>query len=154
MRHVGTTGRTFASMSLGSAVFPDAENPPDDAALAARIGAPFNLIEAAVAAVPQGRTRITRVCKFSKTSGWYVTYDKGKQRIFYLFPQRGDFLLKIVFNDRGVEAITKADLPADVHTQVAGAKKFTEGTVLEFTAKRINERALTGLISIKLASIA
>ncbi|MBK7268937.1 MAG: hypothetical protein IPI07_05315 [Flavobacteriales bacterium] len=80
--------------------FLDPANPPDDKALGARIGEAFTVVKAAVEACDTGKARITFAWKFSKTSGWYVTCDRGSKRLFYLFLP-GDFLLRMVFSVKG-----------------------------------------------------
>ena len=141
-------------MAPQTPLFPVPGTPPKDTELALRIGRPFGIIEASLRSFTSGRTPIAHSWKFSKTSGWYVTYDKGKQRLFYLFPKRADFLLKIVFNDKGVQHLTTAVLPPDVRAKLHGAKKYAEGTLLEFTAREINAHVLAELLRIKVGSVA
>ena len=87
--------------------------------------------------------------KSSKTSGWYLTVDKGGQRLFYCFPRVGGFLLKLVYNDRGVQALKDAGLKLD---RLGTAKKYAEGTLLEFTWEEISEAQLTQLLRVKIGS--
>ncbi|MBK8614292.1 MAG: DUF3788 family protein [Flavobacteriales bacterium] len=69
-----------------------------------------------------GPARRGATWKFSKTSGWYVTVDKGKRRLFYLFPKPGSFLLKMTFNDKALELIRNSDLPATVKSRLNSAR--------------------------------
>lgn len=133
--------------------FPDPEKSPTDEALAAVIGKDFRIVTAAMDQLRNDHRTTGHSYRFSKTSGWYVVHDKGKQRICYLFPKRGGFLLKIVFNDKGVAALTKAEVGNAVKEKLRSAKKVAEGTVLEFTAVEITSKGLTDLLRIKVASM-
>lgn len=135
------------------APFPDPDKPPADEALALVIGKNFRIITLAVDGLRKDHKAITHFYKFSKTSGWYLTYDKGRQRLFYLFPKRDDFLLKIVFNDKGVALLNKMEIGAMVRRKLSLAKKYAEGTLLEFTAAEITAKVLTELLRIKIESV-
>ncbi len=133
--------------------FLDPAKAPADNALGARIGTSFSAVEAAVRACDTGKARITFTWKFSKTSGWYVTFDKGSKRLFYLFPKPGDFLLRMVFNEKGMAALREMDdLPSAVSAQVAKPKKYPEGVLIELTKAMASATVLTALLRIKLAS--
>ena len=86
---------------------------------------------------------------FSKTSGWHLNFDKGGQRLFHCFPRVGGFLMKLVYNDRGVQALKDAGLKLD---RLGTAKKYAEGTLLEFTWEEISEAQLTQLLRVKIGS--
>ncbi len=88
--------------------------------------------------------------KFSKTSGWYLTVDKGGQRLFYCFPRVGGFLLKLVYNDRGVQALKDAGVMLD---RLRTAKKYAEGTLLEFTEEELSPAQLADLLRVKVGSV-
>lgn len=133
--------------------FLDPSNQPSDDELAAAVGKDFKIVTTALDRLRIDHRTISHSYKFSKTSGWYLTFDKGKQRLCYLFPKRGDFLLKIVFNDKGVAALAHADLGSPVEKKLRHAKKYAEGTLLEFTAAGITAKVLTELLRIKVASV-
>ena len=133
--------------------FLDPANPPDDKALGARIGEAFTVVKAAVEACDTGKGRITFAWKFSKTSGWYVTCDRGSKRLFYLFPKPGDFLLRMVFSVKGVAALGAADgIPPAVSAQLADPKKYPEGTLVDLTKVAASTAVLTTLLMIKLTA--
>lgn len=134
--------------------FRDPSNPPNDDELAATVGKDFKIVTTALDRLRIDHRTISHSYKFSKTSGWYLTYDKGKQRLCYLFPKRGDFLLKIVFNDKGVAALAQADFGPPLEEKLRHAKKYTEGTLLEFTAAGITAKVLTELLRMKVVSVA
>ncbi len=110
-------------------------------------------VEKAIEALGSKPGRMTRTWRFSKTSGWYLTFDRGGKRLFYLFPRDGDLLLKLVFNERGVEAIHAVGLPETLRTKLAHAKTYAEGTLLEFTGGELSVALLATLLSIKIASV-
>lgn len=139
---------------MASIAFPDPGRKPTVAHLSATIGKAISVVDLAVAEIAKGHSSITSSWKFSKASGWYVTYDKGKKRLFYLFPKRGDFLIKLVFNDKGIKGFLEAGLPPAVRSKLEKAKKYSEGTLLEFTAHEITAPMLTQLLRIKLVSMA
>ena len=114
--------------------------------LAARVGTPWAVVRTAVADLPRARA----TWKFSKTSGWHLTFDIGARRLFYFFPQQKDGLLKIVYNEKGVEALKRTGLVDD---RLAKAKKYAEGTLLEFQASELNAALLAELLRAKAASI-
>ncbi len=113
--------------------------------MAQRIGPTWNTVEDAMGGLGSLKTN----WKFSKTSGWYLTIDKGGQRLFYCFPRVGGFLLKLVYNDRGVQALKDARLMLD---RLRAAKKYAEGTLLEFTEEDISAYELAELLRVKVTS--
>ena len=107
----------------------------------------------AVEACNTGKARIAITWKFSKTSGWYVTFDRGSKRLFYLFPKPDDFLLRMVFNEKSVAALIKTDgLPSAVSAQLAEPKEYPEGTLIELTKATASAATITALLRIKLNS--
>jgi hypothetical protein len=114
--------------------------------MAQRIGPLWRTVEDALRDLGSLKTN----WKFSKTSGWYLTVDKGGQRLFYCFPRVGGFLLKLVYNERGVQALKDAGLMQD---RLSIAKKYAEGTLLEFTEKDIGAEQLTELLRVKIDSV-
>jgi Protein of unknown function (DUF3788) len=133
--------------------FLDPAKPPPDKALGTRMGEAFKMVQTAVEACDTGRARISFTWKFSKTSGWHVTFDRGSKRSFYLFPKPGDFLLRMVFSEKGVAALRAAHgLAPAVSAQLANPKKYPEGTLVELTKVSANVVALTTLLRIKLTT--
>ena len=135
------------------APFPQPEKPPTDEAFAATIGELFWIITVGMDQMRKDHKTITHSYKYSKISGWYTTYDRGKQRLFYLFPKHGDFLLKMVFNEKGVAALNKAEVGNVVTEKLRTAKKYAEGEVLEFTGEEITAKVFALLLRIKVASM-
>lgn len=115
-------------------------------AMAQRIGPSWSTVEDALRDLGSLKTN----WKFSKSSGWYLTFDKGAQRLFYCFPRLGGFLLKLVYNDRGVLALKDAGLMLD---RLRTAKKYAEGTLLEFTEEDLGPAQLAELLRLKVGSV-
>jgi len=126
---------------------------PTDAMLAERVGKGVVVVEQALEVSGTKAGKVTRNWRFSKTSGWYLTFDRGAKRLFYLFPRDGDLLLKLVFNERGVEALHAAGLPDAVRTKLAGAKTYAEGTLLEFIGGELTVALLSTMLAIKFDSM-
>ena len=138
---------------MPSSNFFDASAPPGIAALAKRVGKSWGVVSAALDALGGKPGQVKHTWRFSKASGWYLTYDRGNKRLFYLFPKEGDLLLKLVFNEAGAIAIRGADLPKAVKDKLAKAKTYSEGTVLEFTAREFTSELLAELLQTKIASM-
>jgi hypothetical protein len=126
--------------------FPSDRPAPTLDELAQRIGPTWSTIEEAMGGLGSLKTN----WKFSKTSGWYLTVDKGGQRLFYCFPRVGGFLLKLVYNERGVQALKDARLMLD---RLRTAKKYAEGTLLEFTEEDISAAQFAELLRVKAGSV-
>jgi hypothetical protein len=128
--------------------FFDPARPPHESALSKRIGPAFALVHGAL--VPLN-DQPKADWKFSKTSGWYLVYQKGRKRLFYLFPKDQDFALKIVFNDRALAQIMKGSLPKPILQMAKNAREYPEGHLLVFTKDGFDPVAFTDLLRIKLA---
>lgn len=123
------------------------------AALDKRVGKALDVVNGALEALAAKAGQVSHSWRFSKTSGWYLTYDRGAKRLFYLFPKDGDLLLKLVFNEDGVHGLRAAELPVPVLDKLAKAKTYAEGMVLEFTAHEMTVALLNALLRIKVASM-
>ncbi len=132
--------------------FSDQKKQPTHADLQERIGRPFHLVEEVLSALQGEFQNISCEWKFSKSTGWYITYSRGKRRLFYLFPGHGDFLLKMVFNDRALEEIRGEPFPGYIHDMVREAKKYPEGTLCEFTRKNFKVATMMELLRIKIST--
>jgi hypothetical protein len=131
---------------MSQAAFPNANQTPSMVALAERVGASWAVVHDALEAVGG----VKGVWKFSKVSGWYLTFDIGAKRLFYCFPHVGGHLLKIVYNAKGVGALEQAGLAKD---RLATAKIYSEGTVLEYRSFELDAQLLGELLRIKANSI-
>lgn len=131
---------------MAAPAFPTGVKAPRIEEVAARVGESWAMVATAMAALP----RATATWKFSSTSGWHLTYDIGARRLFYYFPQRGDFLIKIVYNEKGVQALKRTGLVDD---RLRTAKTCAEGTLLEFQAAELDAALLTELLRTKADSM-
>ena len=121
--------------------FLDPSAAPALPALRQRVGAAFDAVEHALATVVQARSTPELHWRFSTTSGWYVTAELGRQRLFYLFPRGGDPLARIV----------ASGLPPAVKDQLRTARIYPEGTLLELTGGTLTVNVLSELLAIKRA---
>ncbi len=131
--------------------FLDPSAAPDLPALRQRVGAAFDAVEHALATVVQARSTPELHWRFSTTSGWYVTAELGRQRLFYLFPRGGDPLVRMVFNAQAVARIVASGLPPAVKDQLRTARIYPEGTLLELTGGTLTVNVLSELLAIKRA---
>ncbi|MCC7501024.1 MAG: DUF3788 family protein [Flavobacteriales bacterium] len=129
----------------------DPTHTPSESDLIDRLGKTYLLVGEPLKTARASHKGLALHWKFSKTSGWYVTVDKGKRRLFYLFPKPGGFLLKMTFNDRALELIRNSTLPVALKASLGGAKKYPEGTLLEFTPETLTAVVLSELLKVKLA---
>jgi hypothetical protein len=125
---------------------------PTDADLKERVGRPFQLLEKTVSTLQAECEGVAPDWKFSKTSGWYVTFNKKKKRLFYLFPTDGDFTFKIVFNDKCLAQIGKGSFPKYVTDMIQAAKKYPEGTLCVFDKGNFKVDTILDLLRIKIAN--
>jgi len=56
-----------------------------------------------------------------------VTFDRGSKRSFNLFPKPGDFLLRMVFNEKGVAVLRSGWNSACGERTTGGSEKIPEG---------------------------
>jgi hypothetical protein len=123
---------------------------PGDADLKKKIGSAFKLSDDTIKSLEAENKDITHEWKFSKTSGWYLTYNWKKKRLFYLFPLENDFTLKIVFNDKALKMIKDGSFPVFVYEMLSRAKKYPEGTLFVFNKSNFITRVMQDLLRIKI----
>lgn len=125
---------------------------PSEADLKERVGRPFQLLEKTLSSLQLGYEGVSSEWKFSKTSGWYVTYNRKKKRLFYLFPVDGDFTFKIVFNDKCLAQIGKSTFPQYVTDMIKNAKKYPEGTLCVFDKSNFEVDTILELLKVKISN--
>ena len=130
--------------------FTHEKNQPTDLDLKKRIGPSFQLLEETTGSLQAECQGLSFEWKFSKSSGWYVTYNRKKKRLFYLFPKNGDFIFKIVFNDNCLEQIKDGSFPKFVINMIENAKKYPEGTLCVFDKSNFKPRTIHDLLRIKI----
>ena len=132
--------------------FTDKDHQPTDAGLRKRLGRSYALYEKTMASLREERRAISTEWKFSAASGWYLTCNKGKRRIFYLFPTGGDFTFKMVFGEKSLQQIRDGEFPDDILEMSREAKKYPEGTLLVFDKGNFKVDTMLRLLRIKIAS--
>ena len=130
--------------------FANEKKHPTDNDLRKRIGESYQMIEDAVSSIQSEYQGITFDWKFSKTSGWYLTCDRKKRRLFYLIPRDGDFTFRMVFGDKALTQITKASFQKEVVEMMRNAKKYPEGTLCEFSRRDFDPETIVRLLEVKI----
>jgi len=125
---------------------------PSDLELKERVGRSFQLLEKTLTSLQAEYEGVSAEWKFSKTSGWYVTYNRKKKRLFYLFPTEGDFTVKLVFNDKCLTQIGKGSFPRYVTEMIENAKKYPEGTLCVFDKDNFKVDTILELLRVKIAN--
>ena len=125
---------------------------PDEMDLKKKLGKAYQLLHDTIGSLLSEYKDIKRQWKYSKTSGWYLTYDKKKKRLFYLFPVEDDFTLKVVFNEKALKTIKEGSFPKFVHDMLAAAKKYPEGTLFIFNKSNFEPKTMLDLLKIKMVS--
>ena len=89
----------------------------------------------------------------SSKYGWGLRPALGKRTILYLGPCQGCFRVSLVLGDKAVAAARAGDLPKKLLTEIAEAKRYSEGTgVRIFVVKPAALAAVRKLVAIKLAN--
>jgi len=125
---------------------------PTDADLKKRLGPSHQLYEKVLAGLESEQKGISTEWKYSARSGWYLTCNKGKRRLFYFFPVERDFIFKLVLNDKALAETRAGGFPGDIPEMIAAAKKYPEGTLLEFGGKGFSVDTVMRLLRIKIRS--
>jgi hypothetical protein len=123
---------------------------PDETDVKKRIGKAYQPLDDTIKSLQAEYKDISREWKFSKTSGWYLTYDRKKKRLFYLFSLDNDFTLKMVFNDKALKMIREGSFPKFILEMLAEAKKYPEGTLFIFSKSNFDTDTMLDLLRIKL----
>ena len=131
-------------------VFTDEKKQPSDGDLRKKLGKSYKLFEETVISLQFDQQGIAFEWKFSKTSGWYLIVLKKKRRLFYFIPKERDFLFRMLFGERAVGEIRKGRLPKIVKEMVTKAKKYPEGTLVEFDKSNYEVETILKLLRIKI----
>jgi hypothetical protein len=130
--------------------FKNEKKHPNETDLKKKLGKAYQTLDDTVKSIQTEYKEITREWKYSKTSGWYITYDKKKKRLCYLFPQERDFTFKMVFNDKAMKKIKEGSFPTFVAEMAADAKKYPEGTLFVFNKSNFRPDVILDLLRIKI----
>lgn len=83
--------------------------------------------------------------------GWALHPELKKRRILYLGPREGCFCVSFVLGDKAVAAARASDLPKNVLKEIAGARRYAEGTGVHLWVKTAKDLApIKKLVEIKL----
>ena len=131
-------------------VFMNPKKHPSDAALRKKLGGSYKLFEQVSMSIQFDHDGIGFEWKFSKTSGWYLICLRKKRRLFYLIPRETDFLFRMLFGPRAVAAIKKSEFSSDIQAKLKSAKKYPEGTLLDFERSNFDVGSMLKLLTIKI----
>ena len=88
---------------------------------------------------------------FSPKYGWAIRPKLKSKTILYLGPCAGCFRVSFVLGDRAVAAANASDLPKAVLKEIAGARRYAEGTGIRLLVKTTDDLApIQTLVNIKL----
>ena len=83
--------------------------------------------------------------------GWALRPKLKSRNILYMGPCAGCFRASFVLGDRAVAAALESDLPKAVLKEIAGSKRYAEGTGVRLLVKTIEDLApIRTLVAIKL----
>jgi len=131
-------------------VFTDEQKHPSDTDLRKRLGRSYKLFEETIISLQFDHDGILFEWKYSKSSGWYLIGLRKKRRLFYLIPKEKDFLWRMLFGDRAVAEIMKEPFPRGIRGMLKKAKKYPEGTLLDFDKSNFEVEAMLKLLKIKI----
>jgi hypothetical protein len=130
--------------------FTNDKKPPSDGDLRKKLGRSYKLFEETIMSLQFEQEGISFEWKFSKTSGWYLICLKKKRRLFYLLARERNFSYRMIFGDRAVAEIKKGSFPKYVAEMLKSAKKYPEGTLLEFDKSSFEVASVLRLLTIKI----
>jgi len=83
--------------------------------------------------------------------GWAIRPKLKSRTILYMGPCAGCFRVSLVLGDRAVTAAYSSDLPKAILKEIAGARRYAEGTGIRLLVKTTDDLApIQTLVDIKL----
>ena len=83
--------------------------------------------------------------------GWAIRPKLKSRNVLYMGPCAGCFRVSLVLGDRAVAAARASDLPKAVLLEIAGARRYAEGTGIRLLVTRAEDLApVRALVEIKL----
>jgi hypothetical protein len=67
--------------------------------------------------------------------GWSLRLQLKKRNIVYLGPRDGWFVAAFALGDRAVAAALASEIPVEVRTNLAGSKRYAEGTAVRIEVR-------------------
>ena len=101
--------------------------PPDDAALAARLGSKKKIWDAALARLQEAHPGLRPEWKLYGKSGWWLKMLKGTRNLLFLIPVDGGCDAVFIYGAKAVEAARVAGLPPAVWQKIEEARPYAEG---------------------------
>jgi hypothetical protein len=138
------------ALAMPADPFTNDKKHPGDGDLRKKLGRSYKLFEETIISLQFEQQGIGFEWKFSKTSGWYLICLKKKRRLFYFIPKDRDFSYRMIFGNRAVAEIRKGSLPKHVGEMLKSAKKYPEGTLLEFDKSNFEVATVLKLLTIKI----
>ena len=135
---------------MSADIFTNDKKHPGDGDLRKRLGRSYKLFEETIISLQFEHQGIGFEWKFSKTSGWYLICLKKKRRLFYFLPRDRDFSCRMLFGPRAVAEIKKGAFPTYVGEMLKSARKYPEGTLLEFDKSNFEVASVLKLLTIKI----
>ncbi len=135
-------------------VFAEKADRPDDARLAATLGASKTQWDAILALVAERCDGLEPEWKhYGKKHGWQIKLTWKRRALLYLVPHEGSFLAGMALRPAGVEALRTADVPPEFLAQVLAEKPFMEGHPARVEVTGPEETAIVdALLRIKLTT--
>lgn len=133
-----------------TAAFPDADATPNDRDLAKTLGTAFAPLEKVFAWVAKTHPEATVNWQYSGQAGWYRMAVLKKRRLFYLVPKQGNFRLSLILGGKAIESLKSGKRSAQIATLLKTAKKYPEGTALDFDSASCDAALIADLITAKL----
>ena len=130
--------------------FMDEKQHPTDGDLRKKLGRSYKSFEETIITLQFEQQGISFEWKFSKTSGWYLICLKRKRRLFYFILRDRNFSFRMLFGERAVKEIKKGEFPSGIGEMLRGAKKYPEGTLLEFDKSTFEVDSALKLLKIKI----
>ena len=123
---------------------------PSDGDLRKKLGRSYKPFEETIMSLQFEQQGIGFEWKFAKTVGWYLICLKKKRRLFYLLPKDRDFAWRMIFGERAVAEIKKWSPAGPVAKMLKSAKKYPEGTLVEFNKSSFEVETMLKLLTIKI----
>lgn len=108
--------------------FTGRKTPPSEKELAACLGPSLPVWNQLIAWLATKGIARGEWKSISPKYGWGLRPALGKRTILYLGPCQGCFRVSLVLGDKAVAAARASDLPKSVIQEIAGAKRYAEGT--------------------------
>jgi hypothetical protein len=89
---------------------------------------------------------------YSPKFGWSCKLKLKNRTILHLGPQRGNFLVMVIFGDRALKAARESDLSKGLRKALDEAPRYTEGTGLRILVK--SPRDLAGIKKLAVIKLA